>query len=146
MDVGHLKTIPSITVERADSESYFYLHDKGARGNIHQDYGALWIENHSPFTFWEDTRCTFFHNLPAVASHEADKQVVPETSIETGTPQFCATPTKGKTKWFVQAIARAEVLSLRCPEEFEEEGIHSCWLTTKPFAQNSAEVQRAMIH
>ena len=110
------------------------------------DYGAQWIENHSPFTFWEDTRCTFFHNLPAVASHEADKQVVPETSIETGTPQFCATPTKGKTKWFVQAIARAEVLSLRCPEEFEEEGIHSCWLTTKPFAQNSAEVQRAMIH
>lgn len=144
MDVGHLKTIPSITVERADSASYFYLHNKGTRGDIHQDCGSLWIENHSPFTFREDTRCTFFHNLPAVVSRESDKQVILETSIETGTPPFCATPTKGKTKWFVQVIARVEVLSLRCPEGCEEEGVHSCWLTTKPFVQDSAGMRCAV--
>lgn len=43
-------------------------------------------------------------------------------------------------------IARMEVLSLRCPEEREEEGGHSRWLTMKPFAQNPDEIQRAMIH
>ena len=146
LDVGHLKPIPSIPAERADSKSYFYLHDKDTRGNIHQGCGALWLENHIPFTFREDIRCTFFHNLPVVVFCEADKQVVLETSIETGPPPSCATPTKRKTKRFIHAIARLEVLRLRCLEEFGEEGLQSCLVMTKLFAQNFAGTPPAVVH
>ena len=42
--------------------------------------------------------------------------------------------------------AQAEFLSLCCPEEFGEEGLRACLLTTKPFAPDSAGMQIALLH
>lgn len=37
-------------------------------------------------------------------------------------------------------------LGLCCLEEFREEGLRSCLLTTKPFAQNFAGMPTAVVH